>query len=213
MEFTKEQLDSYAEQHTTPEDPLLQTLAEYTRTNIPGAQMLCGRVEGQFLKWLVRLAKAKRILELGTYTGYSALSMAEALPDDGLVITCDKNTAVLTIAREYCEKSVHGKKIHIIEDNIMHLLDKLLAEEAKFDLIFVDADKKPNAEYIEKCLKMLNPKGFIAVDNTFFKGMVLHPQDETIRAIAGLNEALLKRNDLDVLFLPIRDGITLISKK
>jgi caffeoyl-CoA O-methyltransferase len=206
-------IDKYAETHSTPESALLQELAEYTRANITGAQMLCGRVEGELLRWLVGLVRAERVLELGTYTGYSALSMAEALPDSGRLITCDKNADVLAVAQQFIARSAQGHKIQVVERDIMDLLQDLLQENAVFDFIFIDANKKPNKEYVEKCLQLLSPAGMIAVDNTLFQEKVLHPVDELSKVIAEFNESLVKRTDLEVLLLPVRDGITLIRRK
>lgn len=205
--------EQYAKAHTTSEPALLQELAEYTQKNIPGAQMLCGRVEGRLLQWLVKLVKAQRVLELGTYTGYSALSMAEGLPETGQVVTCDKDQVVLEVARQFIARSEQGHKIQIIQKEALDFLHELVQEKQGFDFIFIDANKKPYKEYVEQSLKLLNINGMIAVDNTFLHDKVLAPQDELGKIMAEFNASLLAREDVEVLFLPIRDGITLIRKR
>ncbi|MFI4955426.1 MAG: O-methyltransferase, partial [Gammaproteobacteria bacterium] len=206
-------IDHYLEKHSTPEPELLQELAAYTEKNVPGAQMLTGRVEGRLLKWLVSLVGAHKVLELGTYTGYSALSMAEALPEEGYVLTCDRNAQVLEIAQRYIDRSEHGHKVRVTQQLIGDLLNTLVEQREQFDFIFIDADKKPNHEYVEYALKLLSPKGMIAVDNTLWAGEVLHPEDTSSKVIAKFNNDLLKHEDIEVLMLPVRDGLTLIRRK
>jgi caffeoyl-CoA O-methyltransferase len=206
-------LDSYIEKHSTPEPELLQELAEYTRNNVSGAQMLSGRVEGRLLKWLVGLVRARKVLELGTYTGYSALSMAEALPDDGYILTCDRNAEVLSIAERYITRSAHGHKVRVVQQSCLDLLNQLIEQHEQFDFMFIDADKKPNTQYVELGLKLLSPEGMIAVDNTLWRGEVLEPHDSASEVIAKFNDDLLQHPDVEVLMLPVRDGITLIRRK
>jgi caffeoyl-CoA O-methyltransferase len=207
------EIDKYAEQHTTPEPKLLQELAEFTRANVSGAQMLCGRVEGRLLKWLVSLIPSKRVLELGTYTGYSALSMAEALPEDGFLLTCDRNPQTIELAKKFIAQSKHGHKVHVIQSEAIDLMKELTTKPERFDFIFIDANKKSNPEYVEYGLQILSEKGMIAIDNTLWDGEVVRPDDSLSKAIAKLNDELVKRNDIEVLLLPVRDGITLIRRK
>lgn len=206
-------IDHYLAQHSTPEPALLQELIEYTQKNVHGAHMLTGRIEGRLLKWLVSLVGARKVLELGTFTGYAALSMAEAVPDDGYVLTCDRNAAVLEVAQQFFARSEHGHKIRIAQEFIHDLLIQLLAQQEQFDFIFIDADKKPNGEYLTYALQLLSPKGMIVVDNTLWGGEVLCPTDARSKIIAQFNDDLIKHTELEVLMLPIRDGITLIKRR
>ena len=172
--------------------------------------MLTGRLEGGFLRLMVRAFQARRIVEIGMYTGYSALSMAEALPDDGKLITCEVNPEAEAIARRYFRESPHRDKIEIRMGPALQTLEKL---EGPFDFAFIDADKENYPSYYELCLERLRPGGAIAVDNVLWSGRVLDPQDEETRAIATLNERVSKDDRVDHVLLTIRDGVMLVIKK
>ena len=213
MQNTFSNINHYCEQHSSPEPELLQELVSYTQKNVHGAQMLSGRIEGRLLRWLVSLVGARKVLELGTYTGYSALSMAEALPADGYVLTCERTAETVQIAQHFIERSEHGHKVRIIHQLIGELLNILVTQQEKFDFIFIDADKKPIKEYLDQSLKLLSSTGIIAIDNTWWKGEVLQPEDETSKIIAQFNQQILQHPDIEVLMLPVRDGLTLIRRK
>ena len=148
-----EKLEEYAERHTTPPDPLLAELAEETRATMSAPQMLTGPIEGRFLELLVHTAGAKRVLEIGTFTGYAALSMAAALPEDGHVDTCDIEPAHVEVARRYISRSPHGAKITI---HLGPALDTIAQLEGEFDFVFIDADKENYDNYYEAVLPRLS---------------------------------------------------------
>ena len=164
-----ERVEAYAEERTTPVGELFERLAEETRAETSAPQMMVGRIEGQFLARLVRLSGARRILELGTFTGYSSISMASALPDDGRIITCDIDPEATAIARRYMDESGHGDKIEI---RLGPALETIEALEGPFDLVFIDADKPSYRDYYEATLPLLAKDGVIIADNVLWSGRV-----------------------------------------
>lgn len=205
-----EKIEAYAADHTRAQPELLERLAQETHRSMKDAEMLTGRLEGGFLRLMVRAFQARRIVEIGMFTGYSALSMAEALPDDGKLITCEVNPEAEAIARRYFRESPHGDKIEIRMGPALQTLEKL---EGPFDFAFIDADKENYPSYYELCLERLRPGGAIAVDNVLWSGRVLDPQDKETRAIATLNERVSKDDRVDHVLLTIRDGVMLVIKK
>ncbi len=205
-----EKIEAYAADHTRAQPELLERLAEETHRSMKDPEMLTGRLEGGFLRLMVRAFQARRIVEIGMFTGYSALSMAEALPDDGKLITCEVNPEAEAIARRYFRESPHGDKIEIRMGPALRTLEKL---EGPFDFVFIDADKENYPSYYELCLERLRPGGAIAVDNVLWSGRVLDPQDKETRAIATLNERVRKDDRVDHVLLTIRDGVMLVIKK
>ena len=203
-------VEAYAADHTRAQPELLDRLAQETRQSMKDPEMLTGRLEGGFLRLMVRAFQARRIVEIGMFTGYSALSMAEALPDDGKLITCEVNPEAEAIARRYFRESPHGDKIEIRMGPALQTLEKL---EGPFDFAFIDADKENYPSYYELCLERLRPGGAIAVDNVLWSGRVLDPQDKETRAIATLNERVSKDDRVDHVLLTIRDGVMLVIKK
>ena len=203
-------IEAYAADHTRAQPELLDRLAQETHRSMKDPEMLTGRLEGGFLRLMVRAFQARRIVEIGMFTGYSALSMAEALPDDGKLITCEVNPEAEAIARRYFRESPHGDKIEIRMGPALRTLEKL---EGPFDFVFIDADKENYPSYYELCLERLRPGGAIAVDNVLWSGRVLDPQDKETRAIATLNERVRKDDRVDHVLLTIRDGVMLVIKK
>jgi len=166
--------------------------------------MQVGRVEGTFLKMLVAIAGARRVLEIGTFTGYSALCMAEALPDDGELHTLDRDPEATRVARSFFDKSPHGKKIRL---HLGDALDSLraLPADATFDLVFIDADKERYTDYFEAVLPLLRKGGLVVADNTLWSGRVLAPTSETDRAIVRFNDHVMNDPRVEnVLFDPRR---------
>lgn len=208
--LVSEKIEAYAADHTRAQPEVLDRLAQETRRSMKHSEMLTGRLEGGFLRLMVRAFQARRIVEIGMFTGYSALSMAEALPDDGKLITCEVNPEAETIARRYFRESPHGDKIEIRMGPALQTLEKL---EGPFDFAFIDADKENYPSYYELCLERLRPGGAMAVDNVLWSGRVLDPQDEETRAIATLNERVSKDDRVDHVLLTIRDGVMLVIKK
>lgn len=188
----------------------------YTRANVHGAQMLIGKMEASILGFLLRSINAKRVLELGTFTGYSALAMAENLPIDGEIITIDVNDKTVTLAKEFWGNSKHGYKIKSILGEGLKIVPEL---EGKFDLVFIDADKRNYLPYLEMLLPKLTHQGMIVIDNVLWSGRVLEsakvdPEEEhrNTKFIRELNNWIAKNNDLYGTLLPVRDGMFLIKK-
>jgi predicted O-methyltransferase YrrM len=205
-----EKLDEYAEGHTTPPDPLLAELAEETRATMSAPQMLTGPIEGRLLELLVYGAGAKRVLEIGTFTGYASLSMAAALPEDGHVDTCDIEPRHAEVAQRYFDRSPHGAKITLHLGPAAETIEQL---EGEFDFVFIDADKSNYDNYYEAVLPRLSERGLIAIDNTLWSGKVLGPPDEDSKAIAALNDKLAADERVVCVQLTVRDGVTLIRRR
>jgi caffeoyl-CoA O-methyltransferase len=205
-----EKIEAYAEAHTTSPDPLLAELADETRATMSSPQMLTGTIEGRFLELLVFASGARRVLEIGTFTGYSALSMAAALPDDGRLDTCDIEPTHVEVARRYIARSPHGSKITI---HLGPALDTIAQLDGDFDLVFIDADKPNYASYFEAVLPRLSERGLIAIDNTLWSGRVLAPEDDHSVAIAALNDRIVADERVVAVQLTVRDGVTLVRRR
>ena len=205
-----ERIEAYAEAHTTQPEPLLAELAAETRETMTAPQMLTGAIEGRFLELLVFASGARRVLEIGTFTGYSALSMAAALPPDGRIDTCDVEPRHAEVAQRYFDRSPHGAKIAL---HLGPALETLARLDGPWDLVFVDADKGNYANYVEAVLPKLAERGLIVIDNTLWSGRVLDPQDDDSRAIAALNDALAADERVVVSQLTVRDGVTLVRRR
>ena len=205
-----EQLEEYAERHSTPPDPLLAELAEETKATMASPQMLTGPVEGRFLELLVAASGARRVLEIGTFTGFASLSMARALPPDGRIDTLDIEPRHAEVAQRYFDRSPDGDKITLHLGPALETIDGL---EGAFDLVFIDADKENYDAYFEAVLPRLSERGLIAIDNTLWSGRVLDPPDETTRLIAALNDKLAADERVVAVQLTVRDGITLVRRR
>ena len=175
-------IDAYAEAHSTPPTELLAELAAETRETMAAAQMLTGTVEGRFLQQLVFALQAKRVLELGTFTGYSSLSMAMGLPEGGHIDTCEVSEEHAEVARRYHARSPYGDRITIHMGPALETIERLGGE---WDFVFVDADKENYGNYYEALVPRLAPTGLMAIDNTLWSGRVLDGDDdaETTRSI------------------------------
>lgn len=208
-EFISPEIEGYCVGHTTPENDLFRELARETREKTEHPQMQVGPLEGAFLRMLVRISRARRVLELGTFTGYSSLAMAEGLPVDGRLITCDIDPETTLIAKRYWSRSPHGGKITL---QLGPALDTLRELGGPFDFVFIDADKENYIHYWEACLPKLRHGGLIAVDNVLWSGRVLRPQDPQDRAIVAFNDHALKDPRVEQVMLTVRDGILLAQK-
>jgi caffeoyl-CoA O-methyltransferase len=203
-------LDEYAVAHTKPLDPLIQELVDETHKEMGRmAGMLSGPVEGSLLQMLVASVRAKRVLEIGMFTGYSALMMAAALPDDGELITCDINARTIAFGKRYFERSPHGHKITVLEGGALENMKRL---QGPFDFVFIDADKTNYTNYYEAALPLLAPTGLIAVDNVLWRGEVLDPRDDNARAIADFNHHVRNDDRVTNVLLTVRDGLMLIRR-
>ena len=205
-----EKIEEYAERHSTSPDPLLAELAEETKATMSAPQMLTGPIEGRFLELLVHASGAKRVLEIGTFTGYSALSMAAALPEGGHIDTLDIEPKHAEVAQRYFDRSPHGSKITLHLGPASETIDRL---EGEFDLVFIDADKEGYDAYYEAVLPRLSARGMIAIDNTLWSGRVLDPQDESTKKIAELNDKIAGDDRVVAVQLTVRDGVTLIRRR
>lgn len=202
-------IDRYAHDHTQDEGALLAELAVETHRTLPYPMMLTGRIEGQLLRMLVQITGAKRVLEIGTYSGYSSLSMAEGLPEDGIVITCDIDPKVVEFARGYHARSPHGKKITVVLGPALETIAKL---DGPFDMVFIDADKENYANYYEAVLPRVRQGGLIVVDNVLWSGRVLDPKSDDDHAIVRFNAKVAADPRVEQVMLTVRDGLTLARK-
>lgn len=204
-------LTSYCLQHSTSPSPLAKELEDLTRKTTPGSQMLIGEMEASLLAVLIRASGVKRILELGTFTGYSALVMAENLPDDGQIITVDVNPGTVSIAEQFWKRSPHGKKIKSI---LMPGIEFLPTLNDKFDLIFIDADKVNYPFYTKWAHEHLNNRGMLVIDNALWSGKVINAEkDAHTQAIVEANAIAASWDDCVSSLLPVRDGMLLVQKK
>ena len=206
-----DEIEDYAAAHTTPPTELLHELAEETRANLRSPQMLTGRIEGRFLELLVFGLGAKRVLELGTYSGYSALSMAAGLPEGGHIDTCEADETHAEVARRYIAQSPYADRITV---HLGPALDTIKQLKGEFDFVFIDADKENYLNYYEALLPRLAPNGLMAVDNTLWSGRVLDEDDdsEATRAIREINDRIAKDDRVVAVQLTVRDGVTLVRR-
>jgi caffeoyl-CoA O-methyltransferase len=207
-----EEIERYAEEHTTPPSGLLHALAEETHATLEAPQMLTGTIEGRFLQFLVFATGARRVLELGTYSGYSAISMAAALPADGHIDTCEVEETHAAVARRYIDESGLADRITV---HLGPALETIAGLEGEFDFIFIDADKENYVNYYEAVLPRLSERGLIAADNTLWSGRVIEESDDSdgTRAIRAFNEHVRTDARVTSVMLTIRDGVTLIRAR
>jgi caffeoyl-CoA O-methyltransferase len=210
LSFNPEGIEEYAAAHTTPLPGLLQELVATTqRETGERSVMISGQIEGHLLQTLVFVSGARRVLEIGTFTGFSAQMMAAALPEEGRVVTCDINPETLGIARRFLARSPHGSKVEIREGPALETMATL---QGPFDLIFIDADKGNYTRYYEAALPLLAPRGLICVDNVLWSGRVLDPKSDDDRAIAAFNDNVRRDPRVTVVVLTVRDGVALIRR-
>lgn len=208
-------LYEYLLTHSLREHPEQIALREATRSH-PRAGMQISPEQGQFMALLVKLIGARRALEIGVFTGYSALSVALALPADGRILACDISEEYTRIGRPYWERAGVAHKIDLRLAPALETLDAELAAGAagRYDFAFIDADKTGYASYVERCLQLLRPGGLIAIDNVLWSGAVARPaRDEDTRALQALNERLHGDERIDLSMLPVGDGLTLARKR
>lgn len=210
MHLIDPEIEAYAAGHTVPESALLKALARKTYAAARFPQMQVGHLEGAFLRLLVRITGARRVLEIGTFTGYSALVMAEALPPSGRLITCDIDPETTAMARQFWKKSPHGKKVRLFLGPALENLKKI---KGPLDMVFIDADKENYIAYWEAVLPKLRRGGLIAADNVLWGGRVLRPKEKTDHAIVRFNRHVRRDKRVEAVMLPVRDGITLAWKK
>jgi caffeoyl-CoA O-methyltransferase len=204
-------VEAYAEAHTEPPGDVLDRLAEETRARTTAPQMMVGPLEGRFLAFLVRTVRAKRVLEVGTFTGYSSICMASALPSSGTVVTLDVHAETTEIARRYATEAGVADRI----DYRLGPASETLAQlHGPFELVFIDADKPGYIDYYEAALPMLADGGLIVADNVLWSGRVAsEPQDDSTRAIQRFNDHVRNDERVESVMLTVRDGMTLIRRR
>jgi caffeoyl-CoA O-methyltransferase len=206
-----EDIEAYAAAHTTPPEELLAELAEETKATLRSPQMLTGPIEGRLLELLVHGIRAKRVLELGTYSGYSSLSMAAGLADGGHIDTCEVDEKHAEVARRYIARSQYAERITVHLGPALATIERLGGE---FDFVFIDADKENYGAYYEALLPRLAPEGLMGIDNTLWSGRVLDASDDSgdTRAIRELNDRIASDPRVVAVQLTVRDGVTLIRR-
>lgn len=209
-------LHRYLLTHSLREPDLLRRLRDETAT-LPQANMQIAPEQGQFMQFLVKLSGIRRCVEIGTFTGYSALAVALALPETGEIITCDLSEEWTAIARRYWRQAGVQGRIHLKIGPAADTLHALIAhgESERFDFAFIDADKTGYGTYYELCMQLLRPGGFLAVDNTLWGGSVADPgiRDDDTEAIREFNDRLHTDPRIDLSLVPIGDGLTLARKR
>lgn len=205
------EVEAYAEAHSSPPTEGLRRLAEETTSSLDAPQMMVGALEGRVLEMLVFASGAKRILEIGTFSGYSSISMAAGLPADGKIISCDISERHAEVARRHIELNGLSDRIEV---RVGPALETIADLGGPFDFVFIDADKTNYANYYEAVLPKLSPRGMIAADNTLWSGRVIDPDDQEPDTVAIREFNDLVANDPRVVnvILTVRDGITLIRK-
>ncbi len=211
MELIHPAAQAYAERYTTAEEALLHEVAQYTYANHAHAHMLSGHLQGKFLELISALLKPRRILEIGTFTGYSALCLAKGLSADGELHTIELREADAATAKGFFDRSFFGGQIILHIGNALEIVGEL---DEQWDLVFIDADKENYLHYFEAVFPLVKPNGVILADNVLFHGQVLEEEikGKNAKAIQAFNEAVWQRTDVEKLLLPIRDGLYVIRK-
>ncbi len=209
--ITDPDVERYVEEHASPPAERLAALAAETRASLRAPQMLTGAVEGRFLEMLVWCSGARRVLEIGTYSGYSALSMAAALPPGGRIVTCEVDPEHAEFARRHIAASPFAEAIEV---RLGPALETIATLPGPFDLVFVDADKEGYPDYYEVTVPKLAERGLLVVDNTLRGGEVLTPADadQRTRGMAEFNERVLADPRVLSVILTVRDGVTLVRR-
>jgi caffeoyl-CoA O-methyltransferase len=205
-------LEAYAEAHSWPESDVCRALREETYRVMECPQMVVGPLEGAFLKVMAALSGARRVLEIGTFTGYSALCFAEAIPEDGQVLTCEIDAESAAVARRYFARSPHGSKIEIKLGPALETLNRLTGP---FDLVFIDADKANYLNYYRRAVDLVRTGGLILIDNVLWSGEVIrHPApDGATAAIQELNRVVAADPRVQAVLVTIRDGVFVVRKR
>ena len=209
--IVNEDVERYAEAHSSPDPELFRRLENETRATTDLPQMMVGPLEGPFLGWLVWLSQARRILEIGTFTGYSSLAMALNLPEGGRIVSLDVNEETTAVARRYAEEAGVADRI---EYRVGSALEELKNLDGPFDFVFIDADKESYVDYYENVLPKLSERGFIVADNVLWSGHVLDENgDDSTQAIKAFNDHVAEDDRVEYLMLTVRDGMTLIRRR
>jgi caffeoyl-CoA O-methyltransferase len=210
MKFDWDAIEAYAASHSTAPAELFERLAAETQKTQDAPQMMVGALEGAFLSFVVGLKQPRRVLEIGTFTGWSSIAMASALPPGATLVTCDVNEETSAIARRYAEEAGVADRI---EYRLGPATETLATLDGPFDLVFIDADKSGYVDYYEAALAKLADDGVILADNTLASGDVIEPNRPMAIAIARFNDYVRADDRVECVLLTIRDGITLIRKR
>lgn len=213
MDFISADLAAYAEAHTSPESELLQRLNRNTHARVLHPRMLSGHIQGRILAMMSHMLRPRRILEIGTYTGYSALCLAEGLVEDGLLITIDINEELEDFAWSYWQQSLYADKIDLRVGNAADLIPAI---DEVFDLVFIDADKLNYARYFDLVIDKVRPGGIVLADNVLWSGKVVEdvkPSDKDTKAVLAFNEKIQHDQRVENILLPVRDGLMMIRKR
>jgi len=208
MHFIPQELDDYVVAHSQKEPELLQQLTRETYQKILQPRMLSGHYQGRVLSMISKLVNPTTILEIGTYTGYSALSLAEGMKQNGQLHTIDVNEELIDFQRKYFDKSGYGERIH---QHLGSAIDIIPTLDVKFDLVFIDADKPNYVNYFNIIIDKMNPGGIILSDNVLWSGKVLEPlqsKDESTKVLLKYNKLINEDPRIETVLLPIRDGLT-----
>jgi len=206
-------LRQYVEEHCSPQDEVLDELYRYTFLNAVNPRMIAGPVHGKFLEMISRMLKPGRILEIGTFTGYSAICLARGLKPGGNLTTIEVNDELREVSLEYFQKAGLSGKIKLINGNALEILPSL---KEKYDLIYIDAEKDQYPEYYLLCKKLLNPGGYILADNVLWDGKVIvtkGPVDKSTKGILAFNKMVQEDHEVDNLMMPFMDGVMVIRDK
>jgi predicted O-methyltransferase YrrM len=211
MHLISSELEKYIEQHTSEETPLLNKIHRETYLNVLMPQMLSGRVQGEALKMFSRMIRPRRVLELGTFTGYSALCLAEGLTDDGKLISIDINIELLDRVQAYVDEAGLQNKVELRFGKASDIIPQL---DDLFDFVFIDADKMNYSLYLDLVIDKVRPGGFIIADNVLWSGKVLDVQpDKDTKAIIDFNHKVNQDKRLHKVIIPVRDGMMIMFKK
>jgi predicted O-methyltransferase YrrM len=211
MDFIDKAINDYAEKHSSPESTVLQELNRETFAKVLMPRMLSGHLQGRLLSMFSRMIQPKQILEIGTYTGYSAICMAEGLSEGGMLYTIDVNDELASLVTNYIEKAGMQKQIKPYVGDAVKIIPSL---QGPFDLVFIDADKINYSLYYNLTFDKVRKGGFIIADNVLWSGHVLDPSkaDKDTRALIAFNEKVLRDNRVEKVMAPVRDGLLIIQK-
>jgi caffeoyl-CoA O-methyltransferase len=210
IQIIEPELEDYAEKHSHQHNPLLQELQDYTYRHCEWPQMVTGSLQGSLLRMLVQITAAKNILEIGLFTGYSSLTMAEVLPAGGGIVSCEIDENNAAVARSFIERSPDADKIEIRLGPALETLESL---RGPFDLAFLDADKENYSAYYDAVLPLLRPGGLLIADNVLWSGRVLDPDTEADHALVAFNKKVAGDPAVEVALLTVRDGVSVIRKR
>ncbi len=212
-EIVNKNIEDYILNHMKPESALFKELRDETYARMARPQMLSGPVVGNLLKLLVNLCNAKLVLELGMFTGYSALYMAEGLPSEGRIITCEIDPIALELAQKYFKRSNFGSKIEVRMGPGLETLKIIAAQDEPIDFVFIDADKANYGNYYREVLPLVRSGGLIVFDNALRQSRVLDPKENDSKAIDDVNKLIAADQKVENILLSIRDGVNVVRKK